>query len=194
MENLLKNITREPADTTISDIISTVAEGQDVCIVFPAVKTKEESKPTRISGESMRRGHEYIVRVANWMTEKATEYSPFMKQWNANVPMPFVVMRGRVLSEARSMLYMELRACTLRTDNCMRCGKPLTHPVSKLYGLGPECGQHYHINPFNTEEELSRAIQEIREKLSAITWTGWIPKFGVMYAVEVLPRDSSSSK
>ena len=143
----------------------------------------------------MRKGHEYIVKVKRWMTEKTTDDSfDFMRHWNKNIPMPLRVMRGRVLSETRGMLYMELRACALRTDYCMKCGKPLTHPVSRLYGLGPECGSHYHINPFDTEEELKAAIHEVRKKLSQITWSGWIAKSGVEYATEVLPNGDVARK
>lgn len=190
MEALLKSITRQPEGTTMSDIVASVAEGEEVSVVFRAVqKKREESAPLHISGNHMRKGHEYIVRVKRWMTQKTTDDSfDFMRHWNQNIPMPLRVMRGRVLSETRGMLYMELRACPLRTDSCMKCGKPLTHPVSKLYGLGPECGGHYHINPFETEEELQAAIQEVRQKLNNVTWTGWIAKSGVEYATEVLPN------
>lgn len=191
METLLKSITREPCGTTIADVIAGASEGEEVSVVFPALRKEQEQKPLHISGNDMRRGHEYIVKVKHWMTQVTTDDSlDFMRKWNNDVPMPFRVMRGRVLSETRGMVYMELRACALRTDYCMRCGKPLTHPVSKLYGLGPECGGHYHINPFNTEEELKVAIQEVRRKLNDITWTGWIPKFSVEYATEVLPNGS----
>ena len=189
MEALLKSITRQPDGTTISDIIASVAEGEEVSVVFRAVQQKKEDKPLHISGNHMRKGHEYIVRVKRWMTQQTTDDSfDFMRHWNQNIPMPLRVMRGRVLSETRGMLYMELRACPLKTDYCMRCGKPLTHPVSKLYGLGPECGGHYHINPFETEEELQSAIQEVRRKLNEVTWSGWIAKSGVEYATEVLPN------
>lgn len=190
METLLKSIARQPDGTTMSDIISSVGEGEEVSVVFRAVQSKkEESAPLHISGNHMRRGHEYIVRVKRWMTQQTKDDSfDFMRHWNNNIPMPLTVMRGRVLSETRGMLYMELRACPLKTDYCMKCGKPLTHPVSKLYGLGPECGKHYHINPFDTEEELQNAIQEVRQKLNNITWTGWIARSGVEYATEVLPN------
>ena len=190
MEALLKSITRQPDGTTMSGIIASVSEGEEVSVVFRAVqKKKEEGAPLHISGNHMRKGHEYIVRVLRWMTQPTTDNSfDFMLRWNKNIPMPLRVMRGRVLSETRGMLYMELRACPLRTDYCMKCGKPLTHPVSRLYGLGPECGGHYHINPFNTEEELQAAIQEVRKKLNEVTWAGWIAKSGVEYATEVLPN------
>lgn len=189
METLLKSITRQPYGASIAEVIANAGEGEKVSVVFRAVQKKQEEKPLHISGNHMRKGHEYIIRVKRWMTEETTNDSfDFMRRWNKNIPMPMRVMRGRVLSETRGMMYMELRACALKTDYCMRCGKPLSHPVSKLYGLGPECGGHYHINPFNTEEELQSAIKEVRQKLNNITWTGWIAKSGVEYATEVLPN------
>lgn len=188
METLLKSITRQPYGTTLDEVVAGAREGEEVTVVFRAVHPKREEQPLHISGDHMRKGHEYIVRVKRWMTQQTTDDSfDFMRHWNQNVPMPMRVMRGRVLSETRGMVYMELRACPLKTDYCMKCGKPLTHPVSKLYGLGPECGGHYHINPFNTEEELQNAIQEVRQKLNNVSWTGWIAKSGVEYATEVLP-------
>ena len=39
-----------------------------------------------------------------------------------------------------------------------------------------------------TEEELQSAIEEVRNKLNEITWTGWISKSAVEYATEVLPN------
>lgn len=194
METLLKSITREPTGTTISDVLANAVDGDEVSILFKAVREQQEQKPLHISGEDMRKGHEYIVRVVSWMTKVSDERGNFMRDWNKNVPMPFRVMRGRVLSETRAMLYMELRACTLRTDYCMKCGKPLSHPVSRLYGLGPECGRHHHINPFETEAELQEALTDIRRTLNDITWTGWIPKFGVEYATEVLPNGNVATR
>lgn len=186
MEELLRSITRKPEGVTLEHIIASAVEGEEVSVVFRAITETVENQPIHISGDCMRKGHEYIVKVKRWMTQKTTDSSfDFMEHWNRNIPMPFRVMRGRVLSETRGMLYMELRACALETDYCMKCGKPLSHPVSKLYGLGPECGAHYHINPFNTEEELQEAIDEVRQKLNNITWTGWIAKSGVEYATEV---------
>lgn len=188
METLLKSITRQPCGPALEDVIAQASDGDEITIVFPAVRKQPEKVPLHISGQNMRRGREYIVSVKAWMTKKTTDPSfDFMSQWNKNIPMPLRVMRGRVLSETRGMVYMELKACPMKTDYCMKCGKPLTHPVSRLYGLGPECGGHYHINPFNTEEELQEAIQEVRERLNSVTWSGWIARSGVEYATEVLP-------
>ena len=95
METLLKSIARQPDGTTMSDIISSVGEGEEVSVVFRAVQSKkEESAPLHISGNHMRRGHEYIVRVKRWMTQQTKDDSfDFMRHWNNNIPMPLTVMR-----------------------------------------------------------------------------------------------------
>ena len=48
-----------------------------------------------------------------------------------------------------------------------------------LYGLGPECGQHAYINPFNSDEELEDYLAEVRSKISDITWSGWVIKSAI---------------
>ena len=193
MESLIKSIERQPEMNGLSmqEFLNQFEDGQTVSITYRAT-IKEEKKqvvPLHISGDGVHKGHEYIVRVKKWMTQETTSSDfDFMQRWNNNIPMPFRVMRGRVLSETRGMVFMELKGTVLKTDYCMRCGRPLTHPVSRLYGLGPECGGHAHINPFNTEEELYAAFAEVKEKLGSITWKGWISKSGIEYATEVLPN------
>lgn len=197
METLLKSITRQPHSTTIAEIVGSACEGEEVTVVFKAIQKEQpkQSEPLHISGDHLRKGHEYIVRVKSWMTKPTVDDSfDFMRHWNNNIPMPLRVMRGRVLSDTRGMVYMELKAQPMQTDRCMKCGKTLTHPVSRLYGLGPECGGHYHINPFETEEELNAALEEVHRRLNNVTWTGWIAKSGVEYATEVLPNGEVASK
>ena len=183
MEALLKSIER-PSDMLEEALAA--EEGSRVQVVYRAVTQKPRpqtsSGPVHISGSSLRSGREYIVRVKKWMTEDKMDFNG---SWNNGRGMPFRVMYGRVLKETRGMVYMELKARRLKTDYCMKCGRPITHPVSRLYGLGPECGGHYHINPFETEEQLRQAVKEIDEKLNAIQWSGWISKSGIEYAMEV---------
>lgn len=196
LESLIKSIERQPEMNGLSmqEFLNQFEEGQTVSITYLAT-IKEEKKqvvPLHISGDGLHKGHEYIVRVKKWMTQETTSSDfDFMQRWNNNIPMPFRVMRGRVLSETRGMVFMELKGTVLKTDYCMRCGRPLTHPVSRLYGLGPECGGHAHINPFNTEEELHAAFAEVKEKLGSITWKGWIAKSGVIEAVEISPLQTN---
>jgi len=186
METLLKSITRQPYGTTIEELLAGASDGQEITVVFKGVREEPEQKSLFISGDAMRTGREYIVKAKRWMTQASKDDGfDFMRHWNNNVPMPLRIMKGRVLKETRGMIYMELKACVMETDCCMKCGKTLTHPVSRLYGLGPECGGHFHINPFNTEEELQAALDEVKQKLESVTWSGWIAKSGVEYATEV---------
>lgn len=183
MEALIKSIDRTPANW---DELKDVPDGQKVCVIFEPTEHRPEpvqsTQPIHIPGTALRTGKQYVVRVKKWMTE---DHMDFNGNWNNGRGMPFRVMAGRVLKETRGMVYMELKARRLKTDYCMRCGKALTHPVSRLYGLGPECGGHYHINPFETEEELRAAVKELDETLNAIQWSGWIAKSGIEYASEI---------
>ena len=91
METLLKSITRQPYGASLAEVIANAGEGEDVSVVFRAVQKKREETPLHISGNHMRKGHEYIIRVKRWMTEKTTTDSfDFMRHWNNNIPMPCV--------------------------------------------------------------------------------------------------------
>ena len=166
MEALLKSIERESEDVAKA---LEAADGQMVEVLYKANRVDKEiakpATPNHIPGTALRAGKEYVVRVKNWMTQEGMDFNI---NWNNKKAMPFRVMARR-----------------LRTDYCMKCGRPLTHPVSRLYGLGPECGQHFHINPFETEQELREAVEEVDKKLSEITWSGWIARSGIEYAMEV---------
>lgn len=64
---------------------------------------------------------------------------------------------------------------TTKTGVCCCCGRLLTHPVSVLLGIGPECGGHFHdwkaVGGY-TEENLER----LRVVLNNIKIEGWVPK------------------
>ena len=124
-------------------------------------------------------GGEYEITVKKYMTELATPSFDFMSKWNNNIPMPLVTMTGSVLKETRGMVYMNLHGVAKATSRCMKCGKTLTNPISKLYGMGPECGSHFYINPFDSEEELQNSIEEVQSKMENIKWEGWVIKSAI---------------
>ena len=130
----------------------------------------EESKET-----------EYVIKVKQYMTKPATPSFDFMDKWNNGVPMPMRIMVGKKLKETRGMVKMELRGEIVQEVNpvCMKCGRTLTNPVSQYFGIGPECGGHNYINPFETDAELRQAVAETRKQLQNITWTGWIIKSAI---------------
>jgi len=124
---------------------------------------------------------EYVIKVKQYMTRPASPSFDFMDKWNNGVPMPLRVMVGRKLKETRGMVKMELRGEIVQEVNpvCMKCGRELTNPVSQYFGIGPECGGHHYISPFETDAELQQAIEETRKQLQNITWTGWIIKSSI---------------
>ena len=130
---------------------------------------------------------QYKVFVKQYMTKPATPKFDFMEKWHNNNPMPYRIMVGEKVKETRGMVYMKLHADITERQSiyCMCCGRQLTNKVSQYFGIGPECGNHNYINPFNSEEELQEAVAGYREKLRSVTWEGWIIKSAIMEEEEV---------
>lgn len=192
MESVIRNIKRPmlfegaPVEN-LEHLLETLQNGQSIKLVLPAQIVQHSLEEPRqdsntgssLTVESMRVNGVYTIKVRQYMTKPATEEFDFQEKWNSNIPMPFRIMRGRVLKETRGMVMMDLCAVPMKTDVCMRCGRPLSHPVSRLYGIGPECGGHAHINPFDTPEQLFEALDVVKEKLAQIKWRGWIIKSAI---------------
>lgn len=130
---------------------------------------------------------EYQITVKKYMTQKANTGFDFMEKWNNDVPMPLRTMVGTVEKETRGMVYMKLHGDILeeRTFSCMKCGRALTNPVSQYFGIGPECGGHNYVHPFDTDEELKAAVAEYKEQIRNIKWEGWIIKSAILDQLEV---------
>jgi hypothetical protein len=122
---------------------------------------------------------EYVIKVRQYMTKKATPQFDFMKKFNDNNPMPMRVMKGVKIEETRGMVKMKLNGFFAPSEICFRCGRTLTHEVSRMYGIGPECGGHYHIANPTSLEAFRECEKEIRAKIEAVEWTGWIIKSAI---------------
>ena len=130
----------------------------------------------------------YKITVRPYMTKPATPEFDFMAKWNNNIPMPLRTMVGTIEKETRGMVYMKLHGDTdgNPVQHCLKCGRVITHPVSKYFGMGVECGGHNYTNPFATEEELRAAVDEYRKNvLNKMTWEGWIIRSAIMEQVEL---------
>lgn len=93
-------------------------------------------------------------------------------------PVPMRTMVGYVREERPRSLYLVLHGQPAPSDECLHCGRTLTHPVSLYYGIGPICGGHMHV-PHVTEETVLARYEEIRAALAAVRWEGWLPRSGV---------------
>lgn len=124
---------------------------------------------------------EMVITVKKYMTQKSSPEFDFMSKWNDNNPMPLRTMVGTKVKETRGMVYMKLHGDIISeiTPRCIKCGKPLTNKVSQYFGIGPECGNHNYVNPFDTDKELKQAVEDYKLKLQNITWEGWIIKSAI---------------
>jgi len=132
-------------------------------------------------------GATYKVFVKEYMLKQSVPGFDFMALWNADVPMPLRIMVGEVLKESPKTVYMKLHGDMYAEQMkvCMKCGRVLTNPVSQYFGIGPECGHHGYVNPFDSDEELKKAVSQYRVKLQSLTWEGWIPKSAFIDMKEV---------
>lgn len=123
----------------------------------------------------------YKIKVRQYMTKKSSPEFDFMAKWNNDNPMPLRVMVGTKIKETAGMVYMKLNGDIVAdvTPTCMKCGKKITNKVSQFFGMGPECGEHNYINPFDSDEELQNAVAQYKLKLQAMTWEGWIIKSAI---------------
>lgn len=129
----------------------------------------------------------YKIKVRQYMTKAPNAQFEFHTKWNNGIPMPMRIMVGKKLQETRGMVKMELWAQITEevTMVCMKCGRTLTNPVSRYFGIGPECGGHNYVHPFDTDEELRAAVAAHNAELQNIRWTGWIIKSS-LESVEVI--------
>lgn len=124
---------------------------------------------------------EYKITVKQYMTRKASPDFDFMVKWNNDNPMPLRIMTGTVEKETKGMVYMKLHGVGEKTITCMRCGKELTNPISRLYGVGPEC---IHKIPMFANINIEEA-ERIRDELVKVTWEGWIIKSAIITKEEI---------
>ena len=124
-------------------------------------------------------GKSYKIKVKKYMTEPSTSNFDFQDKWNNGKPMPLCIMQGEVIKETRGMYYMNLQGKAEPTSRCLVCGKNLTSPISKLYGIGPECSEKVGLIRIESEEEAKEKLKDIMEHIDYITWTGWVIKSSI---------------
>ena len=135
--------------------------------------------------KKMEVGKSYKITVKKYMTEPATANFDFQDKWNNGKPMPLCIMQGEVIKETRGMYYMDLQGKAEPTSKCLVCGKTLTNPISKLYGIGPECSDKVGLIRIESEEEAKEKLKHIMEQIDDISWEGWVIKSAIKECEEV---------
>ncbi len=122
---------------------------------------------------------QYRITVKQYMTKPASPEFDFMTRWNKDIPMPMRIMQGTVEKETRGMVYMKLHGFARQTITCACCGKELTNPVSRYYGIGPIC-----LAKLGIARQIDD-IDNIKEDLAKIEWEGWIIKSAITEQEEI---------
>lgn len=128
--------------------------------------------------KKMEIGKSYKITVKKYMTEPATVNFDFQDKWNNGNPMPLCIMQGEVIKETRGMYYMNLHGKAEPTYKCLVCGKTLTNPISKLYGIGPECSEKVGLIRIESEDAKEK-LKDIMEQINDISWSGWVIKSAI---------------
>lgn len=137
------------------------------------IKLYPNTKKSVTNGHNLVK-NDFKVTVKRYMTQKSTPSFDFMAKWNDDNPMPLRTMVGYKVKETPGMVYMKLRGEGINTTTCSRCGKMLTNPISRYYGIGPECMEKLGLVR-NIED-----IENIKEDLQKIEWEGWVIKSAII--------------
>lgn len=126
---------------------------------------------TEIKGEiTVKRVKEFKISVRQFLTKPSTN-----PQYRDKAPVPMRVMFGYITQETPNGVYVKMKGKPQPAGVCFHCGRQLTHPVSLLVGIGPECGKHYHESPM-PKEMLDKWYQELKQNMHNVTWEGWLPR------------------
>ena len=139
----------------------------------------EQVTPSENPVKTVERTGEIEITVKPYMTKPATPEFDFMAKWNDDKPMPLRTMTGVIEKETRGMVYMHLHGQAQETVTCMCCGRELTHPVSRHYGIGPIC-----MNKVGIMCDIED-IETIKEKLVDVKWSGWVIRSAIIERREV---------
>lgn len=168
-------------DSIDTVLASNFEAGKPFTIVLKAHKAetvqaqnKPETSVQKVSEKTEKR-----ISVKAYMTRHATPEFDFMAKWNNDVPMPMRTMQGVIEKETRGMVYMRLHGFGEATITCAVCGKELTNPVSRHYGIGPIC-----LSKLGIVREIDD-VENIKEELENIEWTGWVIKSAITEEEEV---------
>ncbi len=85
---------------------------------------------------------------------------------------------GKVLRETPKAIYIYGRGSTHFASEgvCCNCGRQLTHPVSVVLGIGPECGGHYHMPSAALKGAVSvEEVAKLTKILEEVVIDGWFP-------------------
>lgn len=96
-------------------------------------------------------------------------------------------LSGEVKRTTEKAVLVRAHAIARPSDTCLRCGRMIENPVSRLVGYGPWCSDELGIPRNFTEEQLD----EVRARVAEVVFEGWLPRSGVTLTEGALPEPSA---
>ena len=153
--------------------VSSVPDNIEVATITLLPKVAEVER-RRVRVDDSTDTAEHLITVKQWLTQPATPEFDYNDRMNNGVPMPLRTMQGTIVKETAKSVYMHLHGSTKPVVHCMRCGRELTNPISRCYGLGIECIQKVGIVARPDE------VEKIKEQLVKVEGYWWIPKSSIL--------------
>lgn len=161
---------------SITDVKKKDLKG-NICIrLYPKNYTEEVVEKKEVT--ECKSG-ELRITVKPYMTKPASIDFDFMRKWNNDIPMPMRIMEGIKEKETPGMVYMKLHGLAKPTITCYCCGKELTNPVSRKYGVGPIC-----LSKMGIARDIED-VEGITEELVNVKWEGWVIKSAILKEEEI---------
>lgn len=156
------------------DTVNSVPDTVELVGATITLLPKVNKEVRRVKVEDSTDNREHLITVKQWLTQPATLEFDYNDRMNKGVPMPLRTMQGTIVKETAKSVYMHLHGSTKPVVHCMRCGRELTNPISRHYGLGIECIQKVGIVADINE------VEKIKEQLVKIEGYWWIPKSSIL--------------
>ena len=86
-----------------------------------------------------------------------------------------ILLKGTIEAETQKAVLLEGKTVSQKSINCLRCGRELTHPSSKLVGFGPTCCEKLGVEWPDKEELSDSEIAAVKEKIEK-DFKEWLPK------------------
>ena len=160
-------------------------EGKPFEFTFDVKRKEDNTDLLCPTVNKMQVGKSYKITVKKYMTEPATANFDFQDKWNDRKPMPLCIMQGDVIKETRGMYYMNLQGKSERTSRCLVCGKTLTNPISKLYGIDTKYNKKVGLIRIESEDDAKEKLEHIMTQIDDITWAGWVIKSAIKEREEI---------
>lgn len=92
-----------------------------------------------------------------------------------------VAIEGVVTKETEKAIFMEGSAWVEDAICCARCGRELTHPASRLVGIGPECAAKWlvYYPSRNLEDWTEEELKALKAKVGERKVACWLPKSAI---------------